>query len=200
MAISRAASCPVCRSRMIARGMTMAAQEPTPCRKRKAIRVSTLGAKAAADAAQDEKPQAEIERRLAAESIRERPVDDLADGHRQEEAHQAHLHGAHIDLNSRAMAGKAGRYMSMANGPTAESMPRTSALRRKADFIGNGFRSPGREAGIEKNGLNAGADQVRALSTEEISGALGSPALRRVRAVCMPSGPEVKTGLPSRPD
>ena len=98
VAISRAASCPVCRSRMMARGITMAAQEPTPCRKRNAIRVSTLGAKLQPMPRKDEQPQAEIKRRLAAESVGQRPVDDLADGDREEEAHQAHLHGADIDL------------------------------------------------------------------------------------------------------
>jgi hypothetical protein len=38
----------------------------------------------------------------------------------------------------------------MAKGPTAESMPRTNALRKKADFMENGFRSSGRRAEIEK--------------------------------------------------
>ena len=57
-----------------------------------------IGCKAAADPRKDEQRQAEIERRLAAESVGQRPVDDLADGDREEEAHQAHLHGADIDL------------------------------------------------------------------------------------------------------
>src|SRR5215204_2078548 len=51
---------------------------------------------------------------------------------------------------SRAIAGKAGRYMSMANGPMAESMPRTSALRRKADFMKKSFRGPDRKIGIDE--------------------------------------------------
>ena len=98
VAISRAASCPVCRSRMMARVITMAAQAPTPCRKRKRDQGFGIGCKAAADPRKDEQRQAEIERRLAAEPVGQRPVDDLADGDREEEAHQAHLHGADIDL------------------------------------------------------------------------------------------------------
>ena len=43
--ISRAASVPVCRSRTTARGITMPAQAPSPCTKRKAISVSISGAK-----------------------------------------------------------------------------------------------------------------------------------------------------------
>ncbi len=57
-----------------------------------------IGREAAADACQNEKAQPEIERRLAAEPIREWPIGDLADRNRQKEAHQAHLHGADIDL------------------------------------------------------------------------------------------------------
>ncbi|MNL54856.1 hypothetical protein D3C87_1782230 [compost metagenome] len=38
--ISRAACTPVCMSRTMARGMTMPAAPPMPCRKRKAMRVS----------------------------------------------------------------------------------------------------------------------------------------------------------------
>ena len=51
---------------------------------------------AAPDAPEDEQDQADIERRLAAESVGQGAVDDLADGHRSEEAGQAHLHGADI--------------------------------------------------------------------------------------------------------
>ena len=45
-AISRVASTPVWRSRMMARGITIEAQAPIPCTKRKAISHSMLGASA----------------------------------------------------------------------------------------------------------------------------------------------------------
>ena len=63
----------------MARGTTMPAQAPSPCRKRKAISHSMVGASAAADAADREQREADIERRLAADHVGDRPEDDLAE-------------------------------------------------------------------------------------------------------------------------
>ena len=86
VAIRRAASWPVCRSRMIARVITMLAQAPTPWTKRRAISASALGREAAPDAADDEQRQPEIDRRFAADAIGNRPVEDLAERDRREKS------------------------------------------------------------------------------------------------------------------
>ena len=78
-AISRAASTPVCRSRTMARGIAMPAHAPRPCTKRNAISDSMLGASAQPTLASDEERQAEVERRLAADHVGDRPVEELAE-------------------------------------------------------------------------------------------------------------------------
>ena len=90
--ISRVASTPVCRSRMMARGMTITEAAPMPCTKRK----NDQPLDRSAPAAQPIEPsanthQAEIERRLAPDHVGHRAIDDLADAERDEERHQRHL-------------------------------------------------------------------------------------------------------------
>ena len=54
------------------------------------------------DAADHEQRKAAIERQLAADHVGDRPDDDLAETHRQEEDQQAHLHGGGAGVQIRA--------------------------------------------------------------------------------------------------
>ena len=126
--ISRVASMPVCRSRMMARGMTITDEAPMPWTTRKKISHSMLGASAQPTEPAMKSAKADIERRLAADHVGDRPVDDLADAERHEEDTSVICVAAVDALRSAAMVGSAGRYMSIANGPTADSKPSTIAF------------------------------------------------------------------------
>ena len=100
--ISRAASLPVCRSRTTARGIAMPAAAPRPCTKRSAISVSMSVASAQPMLASANRPQPEVERRLASHHVRHGAVEQLAHAQREEEGREAHLHGA--DAGAQAAA------------------------------------------------------------------------------------------------
>ena len=90
-AISRVAAGPECRSRMIARGTTITVAAPIPCTSRAATRASIDGASAHAERPDEKDRQPHVERRLAPELVRRRPVGELRHPERQEEGRQREL-------------------------------------------------------------------------------------------------------------
>ena len=84
-AISRVASTPVCRSRMIARGMTITADAPSALHDAERNQPTDTRRQRAADRAGDETDQPDIERRLAADHVGDRPVDELTQAEGKEE-------------------------------------------------------------------------------------------------------------------
>ena len=142
VAISRAASWPVWRSRMIARVITMLAQAPTPWRKRRAIKRLGAGRQAAPDAANDEKRQARNRSAVCGLPDPKSAHREPGTGRPREKSSSGSSAPRRYPPTDRGRwPGKAGRYMSIANGPMAESIPRTMAFRRKADFMRGSFSS-----------------------------------------------------------
>ena len=141
--ISRAASTPVWRSRTIGARDDHAGGGADALDEAEGDQHVDVGRERAADAAEREEREAEIERRLAADHVGDRAVDDLAEAEGDEERRQAHLHRHRCRRRgSRRSTGSAGRYMSIAKGPMAESRPRTSAFRTRSCGHG-GFLSGG---------------------------------------------------------
>ena len=103
--MSFAASGPVWRSRTTARGTTVPAQAPRPWTKTEGDEPFDGGCQRAADAADHEQHEADIQRQLAPEHVGKRAVDELAGAERHEEDHEAHLHltdaGAEIGADGR---------------------------------------------------------------------------------------------------
>jgi hypothetical protein len=53
------------------------------------------------------------------------------------------------------MDGKAGRYMSMANGPMADTKPKTKAVRKKEEFMVRSSRKSSQATAVSGNSLQA---------------------------------------------
>jgi hypothetical protein len=150
--------------------------------------------KAASDAAEDKQAQAEIERRLAAESVGERPIDDLADGDRQEKAHQAHLHGAHIDLQF-AGDGRERRQVHVdGEGSYGGEHPKDEGITQEGGLHRKGFRGPGfHEAGLRKRpGMGVGRAENGKVRGSRRRNAVGSSA-HEPRFYAPPGSGQAKT-------
>ena len=112
---------------------------PARSGRRSAIRCSARARSRSSRAMKSD--EAEIERRLAADHVGDRTVDELADAEGDEERPSGVICVAAVDApRSAAIVGSAGRYMSIANGPMAQSRPRTIAFRAKLDGMGGLFR------------------------------------------------------------
>ncbi len=117
----------------------MHAAAPMPWMKRKTISHSMVGESPAADAADGEHGEAEIERRLPADHVGDRPVGDLRHAEGDEEHHQRHLRGRGRGVEVGGDRRQAGRYMSMANGPTAVIRPSDDGVLEEIGLHGRGL-------------------------------------------------------------
>ena len=76
---------------MIARGTTITVAAPSPWTKRAATSAAIVGRERAGERADKEDRDADVERRLAAQPVRERPVDELRDAEGSEKGGQREL-------------------------------------------------------------------------------------------------------------
>ena len=104
---------------MIARGITITDAAPIALHEAEDDQPLDARRERAADRAEDKQRQPEIERRLAADHVGDRAVDELRQAEADEEAISVICVAAVVASRSAAIVGSAGRYMSIANGPTA---------------------------------------------------------------------------------
>ena len=128
--MSRVASTPECRSRTTARGITMPPQAPSPCTKRPSRNSSALGARAQATLPQQNSVSPTYSGGLRPYMSDSGPYSSWPPPTAMKNTVRLSCTVAAFACRLWPIEGSAGRYMSMANGPIAESSPRMMPCRK----------------------------------------------------------------------
>ena len=139
--IMRAAWWPVCKSRTTARGMAMPADAPSPCTKRSATRVWMSCASAQPMLASTNRPRPRYSGSLRPHRSDSVPNTGCPTPSAKKKAVRLACTAGTGAFRLAPICGSAGRYMSMAKGPMAESKPRMSTMRTATGSLGAARRA-----------------------------------------------------------